>query len=110
MTLVNAARGFSPFVIVDFMEEDVALMQQYHEYIINAYLVSTSEVKSIHTKLTPITPTDSEGFMMILKRFANLLFALFSSSFPLYKQVYDIIKGPRDYLKNARSALHHNKK
>ena len=49
--LVNAARGLSPFEMVDLTEEDMELMQQNHEDLLNTSLVSTSEVKADHTKL-----------------------------------------------------------
>ena len=60
VALVNAARGLSPFTVVDFTEEDVALMQQHHEDLPNASLLSKLEVKSTRTKLIASTPTDSE--------------------------------------------------
>ena len=78
-TLVNAARGLSPFVMVAFKEEDMALMQQDHKDLLNMSLVSTYEVKATPTKLILSTPTDSEGFMMMLNIFAKLIVALFSS-------------------------------
>ena len=71
-------------------------MQQDHKDLLNASLVSTSEVKATHTKLISSTPTDSEVFMMMLKIFVNLIFALFYFSCPLYKQVYMIIKALRE--------------
>ena len=49
--LANAARFLSPFLMGDLTEEDVALIQQEHKNLINASLVSTSEVKATHTKL-----------------------------------------------------------
>ena len=58
----------------------MALMLQDHEDLLNVSLVSTSEVKSTHTKLIVSTPIDSEGFIMMFKIFANLLPALFYSS------------------------------
>ena len=93
---MNSSRGLSPFSMVDLTEEDVELMQQKNKDLLNAPLVSTSELKSNHTKLIVSTPTDSEIFMIILKIFVNLLFSLFSSSFPFYKKVYAIIKSLRE--------------
>ena len=77
VALVNAARGLSQFPMVYLTEEGVAHMQQDHKYLLNASLVSTSEVKATHTKLIASTLTGSEGFMMMVKRFSNLLFAFF---------------------------------
>ena len=82
---MNAEIGLSPFDMVDLIEEVVALMKQDHKYILNVSLVSTSDLKETRTKLIASTPTDSYGFMMVLKIFANLLFALFFSSYSLYK-------------------------
>ena len=75
---MNAARGLLSFAIVDLTEEDVALMQKYHKDLLKASLISTSEVKATLTNLISSTLTGSEGFMMMLKRITNLLFALFS--------------------------------
>ena len=47
---------------------------------------------------------------MIIKRFKNLLFALFYSSYLFYKQLYTITKAQREYSTNARGALQHNTK
>ena len=96
--------------MVNLKDEDVDIMQQYHEDILNTCLVSTSELKSTRTKLIATTPLEFEGFMMMLKRFTRLLFALFSSSCPLYKQVYTIIKAIREYSPNSIVALHQNTK
>ena len=77
--------------MVDLIEEYVALMQQDHNNLLNTSLVSTPEVMENCIKLIASTPTESEGFTMIIKGFANSLFAIFSSSFPIYNQVYAII-------------------
>ena len=55
-------------------------------------------------------PPDSEEFMIMLKRFSNLLSKLFYSSYPLYKQVYAIIKYLSEYSQNSRAAHKHNTK
>ena len=93
---MNAARDLSQFVVVDLIEKDVALMQQDHRNFLKASLVSKSEVKATRTNIIASTPTYSELFMMMLRIFENLLFALFVSSCPLYKQVYVIVKAVRD--------------
>ena len=105
---MNKERGLSPFAMVDLIEEDMGIMQQDHKDLLNASLVSTLEVKETRTKLIASTPTESEGFMMMLKIFANLLFALYPSSCPFYEQVYEIIKAIREYLPNSRAALQNN--
>ena len=91
-SLVDEARGLSPFFMVNFTEEYVALLQEDHEDMFIMSQISTLEVKATRTKQIESIPTDSEGFIMMLKIFANLLFAVFSSSCSLQNQVYAIIK------------------
>ena len=93
---MNSERGLSTFAMVYLKEEDGAIMQQDYKDLLNASLVSKLEVKATRTKLIASTSTESEGFMMMLKILANLLFALSPSSCPLYEQVYEIIKAIRE--------------
>ena len=80
VSLVNATTVLSPFMMVDLTEEDVALIQQDHEDLLNASLLSTSEVKETHIQLIASMPTDLKVFMVMPNRFANLIFALFPLS------------------------------
>jgi len=108
--LVNAAKGLSPFATVDLTEEDVAEMTQDYEDLQNASAVSTADYRAARAKLKAKTPPDADGFMLMLKRFTNLLHALFSSQSPLYIQMYGIVQALRDYSPNARSKLSHEVK
>ena len=108
--LVNAAKGFSPFAMVDLSDEDVAEMMQDNEDLLSATHISTSDVKASRARLKPKRPPDAAGFLLMLKRFTNLLHALFSSQSPMYKQMYQIVRTFRDYSPNARSKLSHEAK
>ena len=77
---MNSERGLSTFAMVYFKEEVVEIMQQDYKDLLNASLVSKLEVKATRTKLIASTPTESEGLMMMIKIFSNLLFAPFSLS------------------------------
>jgi hypothetical protein len=108
--LVNAAKGLSPFAMVDLSDEDVAEMMQDNDDMLSATHISASEVKASRARLKPTTPTDAAGFLLMLKRFTNLLHALFSSQSPFYKQMYNILRALRNYSQNARSKLSHEAK
>lgn len=108
--LVNAAKGLSPFAMVDLSDEDVAEMMQDNDDMLSATHISASDVKASRAKLKPSTPPDAEGFLLMLKRFTNLLHALFSSQSPFYKQMYNIVRTFRNYSPNARSKLSHEAK
>jgi hypothetical protein len=102
---IHAANGASPFAMVDLTEEDVALMQQDYDDLVNASSVSPSEYRAARAKLVAKTPEDGDGFMLMLKRYVNFLFALFGGASPLYKQIKGIVDAFREYSPNARSKL-----
>ena len=108
--LVNAAKGLSPFALIDLTDEDVALMVEDDEDLYKATAVSAAEVKAARAKIKAKTPATAEEFMLMLKRFTNLLFALFSSQSPMYKQMYAVVKALREYSPNARAQLSHDVK
>ena len=108
--LVNAAKGFSPFAMIDLSDEDVAEMMQDDADLLSATNISTSDIKASRSKLKPKTPPDAASFLLMLSRFTNLLHALFSSQSPLYKQMYNIVRTLRKYSPNARSKLSHEAK
>ena len=105
--LVNASAGLSPFAMMDLTEEDVAEMKLTWDDLTSATTVSASDHKAVRTKLKATTPTDDHGFMLMLKRFTNFLYALFSSRCPLYIQMYGIVKALRAYSPTARENLSH---
>ena len=82
--------------MVDVYNDDGTRMQHEHEDILNTSLVSTSEFKSVRSKLVTQNPKESEEFMLMLKRFTNLLFALFVGSRPFYRQIKSIIDALRE--------------
>jgi len=108
--LVNAAKGLSPFAMMDLTEDDVAEMIQDSEDMVNASTVTAADFKAARARLAAKTPEDAEAFMTMLKRFTNLLFALFSSQSPLYKQLYAMVRALRSFSTTARANLSHSSK
>ena len=99
--LTSAAKGLSLFAMVVLTEEDVVEIQQALVDLANATSVSISEHKIVQSKVVPLTPTDADRFLLMLKWFTNLLFALFLSQCPQYIQMYSIVKALRNYLPTA---------
>ena len=84
--------------MVDLTEEDVAELKLAHDDLTSATTVSASDYKkAARAKLAPRTPADTEGFMLMLKRYTNLLHALFTATSPMYIQMYGIVKALKDY-------------
>ena len=108
--LVHAAKGLSPFGMVDLSEEDVATMTQEQDDLAGASSVSIADFKANRAKLKAQTPVEAEGFLLMLKRYENLLYALFSADCPMYKQMAEIVNTLRMYSSNVRSTLTHEAK
>ena len=43
-SLVNAAKGISPFVLIDISKEDIDVMTQHYEYLQRVTVVSATDV------------------------------------------------------------------
>ena len=95
---------------MDLTEEDVAEMTQDFEDLKKATAVSTADYKAARSRLAAKTPGGAEGFMLVLKRYTNLLHALFSSQSPMYQQMYGIVRALRDYSPKARLKISHEVK
>jgi len=97
--LAHTAKGLSPFALVDLTEDDVACMQQEADDLRSSTTIMASELKAVQV------PEDADGLMQMIKRFANPLYALFSSQCLMYKQPYKIVKELREHSPNARTQL-----
>ena len=107
---MNATGGLSPFVMVDLSKDGIAEIRQASDDLAKATSVSILDHKAPQAKVTAATPPDAHGFMLMLKRYTNLLFALFSAQSPLYIQMYSIVKALQDYSQVARDNLTHEVK
>jgi len=108
--LVNVVEGLSLVAMVDLTEEDVAEMTQDFKDLKNATAVSTADYEAARSRLAAKTLRDAEGFMLMLKRYTNLLHALYSSQSPMYQQMYDIVRALCAYSPNARVKSSHEVK
>ncbi len=109
-TLENTAKGISPFAMLNITDEEVAIITQDQFDIDTASTVTVSDVKKSKSKVKAVVPTTSEKFLAMLKRFANLLCAIFSSQCSLYVQLYNLITALRDISQTARDQLLHGTK
>ena len=82
----NAAKGISPFAIFDLTNEDIAIMGSEAYDLERAAVVTTSD-KRAHKKIKAVVPKDGHALLTTLKTYANLLFALFTSESPLFKEM-----------------------
>ena len=104
-SLVNALDGLSPFAMMDMDEDAVARFNDEDALLDAASLVSVADLRSLRSRLQAVVPVEAEDFLLLLKRFANLLFALFSEQCPLFKCIREVIRAYRAYSREARKQL-----
>jgi hypothetical protein len=101
-SFINATDGLSPFMLLDLTEDEVADINNEDDVLTRASVVTVNDLKAVKKRIQASIPTTSEKFMLLLQRYANLLFALFSETCPLYRCLRRIITAIKDYSRNAR--------
>ena len=104
----NAAKGLSPFAMIDFTLEDIAVMGSDAQDLKGATHVTASDLRTARKKIKATVPKNGTDLMLMLKRYANFIFALFTSESPLYKELATIIRSYRKITANARTNFPHN--
>ena len=104
-SLLHAMEGISPFLMLDLSEDEVASINDEADLIQHASLVSVHDLRALKRKMKITIPVASEDFLLLLKKFANLVFALFSSQSPLFKCVRELITALKAYSREARRKM-----
>jgi hypothetical protein len=104
-SLVNATEGLSPFALFDLNEDEVANMNDEDNALAAASHVTVEQIKAIKKKSEATVPERAEKFILLLKIFANFLYALFSQTCPFFRCICRIIKDIQAYSSNAKERL-----
>ena len=72
--------GLSPFSMLDLNEDQVAIINDEQDLFNRASQVSVAELRGQRNQLKITIPAEADDFMLMLKRFANLLYAVFSDT------------------------------
>ena len=104
---VNAAKGLSPFAMIDLTLDDIAVMTIDDQDLASASHISPAELKAARNKISATVPPTGDELLLMLKRYANMIYALFTSQSPLYKELYIVIKALKNFSYNARKNLSH---
>ena len=102
---VNAMKGLSPFGMLDLTEDEVADMHDLEGDLTAATAVTAADHRNARSKLRAHVPEIAEDFMLMLKRYTKLIFALFGSQSPMYQAMYDLVQALRNFSPQARQAL-----
>jgi hypothetical protein len=104
-SLTNATEGLSLFLLLDLNEDEVAALNDDEAAVDLASVVRPDDIKALKQKFMAKVPTDQEKFMLLLERYANLLFALFTEECPFFKCVLRVIRSLKEYSRNARARI-----
>ena len=74
LSLVHSMDGLSPFTMLDLNEDEVALLNDEQDLLNPTYLVSVGDLRLQRLKLKIWIPLEADDFMLMLKRYGNLLF------------------------------------
>jgi hypothetical protein len=83
-SLINAVDGLSPFLVLDMTEDQVAQINEEDDALSRASYVTLQNIKNLKKHITPEIPKSADNFMLLLKRFTNLVYALFGKESPLF--------------------------
>ena len=104
-SLVHAMEGLSPFLMLDMSEDEVAQLNDEEDLIASASNVSVADLRSQRKQKQISVPVEPEAFLLMLKRYANFLFAIFSDTCPLFLLVKEVIRALRDFSREARRRM-----
>jgi len=77
-SIIHAIDGLSSFFMLDFLENEVASINDEEDLLNQASLVSVKYLRLFRRRIIFSVPELAEEFMLVLKRYANLLFVVFT--------------------------------
>jgi hypothetical protein len=104
-SLTSAAKGLTPFAVPCLSESEVTEQNDMAEALDSA---SSTTVKDHSTlKLVASAPTTFDSLVKRIKRFGNLLYAIFGETSALFMQLEDMITALDAYGEHARASMTH---
>ena len=105
LSIVHDMYGMLPFKMLDINEDEVALFNYEQDLINAASLVRVDDLRLQRRKLNICIPLEADEFIMMLKRYGNLLYAVFSNTCPLFKALREVICALRECSREARNRM-----
>lgn len=100
-SLVHTMEGLSPFTVLNLNEDEVAQINDENDLLNCVSLVSIKDLKALRSKLKIYVPMEAEDCLLMLKRYTNVLFAIFSDTCPLFKCIKELILSLREYSRDT---------
>ncbi len=104
----NAAKGVTPFAMIDLSDNDVAEMYMTAADVSQATYVTSGEVTKLREKLKATVPASTDKLILKLKRYTNYLYALYTSRCPKYLRMRKIMTALLNLRESARARMSHD--
>lgn len=101
LTLHTAKKGLTLISVGLMNEDEIQSMNKLHEYFAGATFTSLEDMRKL-ALLPAKLPEMTDSFLEQVKIFANVLYALFSTTCPLFIQLKEIVKSLMEYKPSAR--------
>lgn len=92
-----ACHGITPFAILDLTDDQIADIEFTQAYLATSSFTTPADIESSTTRLVTSVSMEGSKWLNVIRRFANLLFLLFTPSCLLYIKFLDIVKSLRAY-------------
>jgi hypothetical protein len=102
-SLYAAAKGLTPFAVPCLTEAEAYSLNELAEAMASASATTIKDITGSKMKAT--VPQTFDKMIKRIKRFGNLLFAVFGEGSPLFFHINHIIMDLDDYSETARTAL-----
>ena len=104
-SLLHTMDGLLPFTMLDLNEDQVALLNDDQDLLNMASLVSISDLRVQRNKIKISIPAEADELMVMLKRYANLLYTVFTETCPLFNALLEVIRALREFSREARKRM-----
>ena len=102
-SLTSATKGLTPFAVPHLKDSVLESINKYSLAVATATHTTTKDI--VATKRKAEAPDTFDGLVLQLKRFGNLLFALFGRDCPLFLHLAQIIETLDNYSDNAKYSM-----
>ena len=98
LSLIHAMEFLSPFAMLDLPKDKEERLNNEDDLILKSTLVSISNLRAICQQTKTCVPISSDDFVLMLKRYANLTYVIYSNVSPLF----NVLKNQFTHSRKAR--------
>ena len=91
-TITTAITGLTPFLMKFFEDKELAKLNQHFKNFNDAKSTTVTDIEKLKAKFTVEIPDTTEEMVLMLKRFGNLLYIVFTVECPLFLALDSVIK------------------